>query len=456
MLKTDTLKDQLRRTLRRDLWLVLGPSLLLAIAAFAVAFYFIKPAPPKKLVVAAAQDEGGFNYFARRYRDVLARHGVTLEIRPTQGSLTSLDLLAGDTAEADVAFVQSGSAAGRTQASNIVSLGGLTYIPLWVFYRGEPIEDVRQLRGKRVAVGTPESGTRALALSLLKANAVDQSSTQLLTLERDESLARLKQGELDAVFLVASAEAPFVRKLIAEPGIRLLSFARGEAYVRRFPYLSRQVLPRGVLNLEADLPEQDVVLLAPTASLVARDSLHPALAYLLLSAASEVHGGAGILDRSGEFPAALEGDYPLSGEARRYYKSGPPLLQRYLPFWAANLVDRLWLMLVPIIAVVVPLGRAVPALVQWRIRSRIVRWYARLKEIELQLEENPGRKLLEDMLSRLDEAEREVNRIPMPLAYAENLYFFREHIDVVRRRVTRRLSGAPDESEALTQRVVVS
>jgi TRAP-type uncharacterized transport system substrate-binding protein len=456
MLKKDTLKDQIRRTLRRDWWIILGPSLLLAIAAFAVAFYFIKPAPPKKLVVAAAQDEGGFHYFARRYRDILARHGVTLEIRSTEGSLNSLELLEGDEAEADVAFIQSGSAAGGPPAPNIVSLGGLTHIPLWVFYRGEPIEDLRELRGKRIGVGTLESGTRALALTLLKVNAVDQAPTELLPLERDESLARLKQGQLDAVFVVASAEAPFVRKLVAEPGIRLLSFARGEAYVRRFPYLSRLVLPRGVLSLEADLPERDVVLIAPTASLVARDTLHPALAYLLLSAASEVHGDASLLDRSGEFPTPLEGEHPLSGEARRYYKTGAPLLQRYLPFWAANLVDRLWLMLVPIIAVVVPLGRAVPAMVLWRVRSRIVGWYARLKEIELQLEENPGRQMLEDMLSRLDEAERAVNRIPMPLAYAENLYFFREHIDVVRRRVTRRLSGAPEDSEALTQRVVIS
>ncbi|HEX8537288.1 MAG TPA: TAXI family TRAP transporter solute-binding subunit, partial [Cystobacter sp.] len=430
-MKTDTLKEQIRRTLRRDMWIVLGPSILLAIVAFAVAFYFIKPAPPKKLVVAAAQDEGGFNYFARRYRDILARHGVTLEIRPTQGSLTSLELLTGDKAEVDVAFVQSGSAAGHATAAapHIVSLGGLTHIPLWIFYRGEPIEDVRQLRGKRIAVGSPESGTRALALTLLKVNAAEQPPTELLSLERDEAIASLKKGGLDAVFVVASAEAPFVRKLIAEPGIRLLSFARGEAYVRRYPFLSRLVLPRGVLSLEADLPDRDVVLIAPTASLVARDTLHPALAYLLLSAASEVHGDAGLLDRAGEFPSALEGEYPLSGEARRYYKTGPPLLQRYLPFWAANLVDRLWLMLVPIIAVVVPLGRAVPAMMLWRVRSRIVGWYARLKEIELQLEENPGRKMLEDMLTRLDEAERAVNRIPMPLTYAENLYFFREHID---------------------------
>ena len=243
-----------------------------------------------------------------------------------------------------------------------------------------------------------------------------------------------------AVFLVAAAEAPFLQKLAATPGLRLLSFTRGEAYVRRFPYLSRLVLPRGVLNLEADVPAQDVVLVAPLANLVARESLHPALAYLLLSAAREVHGGPGLLDAAGEFPTARVSEQPLSSEARRYYESGTPFLYRYLPFWAANLVDRLWLMLVPLIAVLVPLGRAVPALFQWRVRSRIFRWYARLKEIEIQLEEEPSRAELEGMLTRLDEAERAVNHIPMPLAYAENLYFFREHIDVVRRRITRRLT----------------
>jgi hypothetical protein len=175
---------------------------------------------------------------------------------------------------------------------------------------------------------------------------------------------------------------------------------------------------------------------------VAKDSLHPALAYLLMRTASELHGSAGMLDRTGEFPAPLEAGFPLSSEARRYYESGIPLLQRYLPFWAANLVDRLWLMLVPIIAVLVPMVRAVPALLLWRVRSRIYRWYASLKEIELQLEDNPGLEMLEDMMKRLEEAERAVNRIPMPLAYAENLYFFREHVDVVRRRLLRRLADA--------------
>jgi TRAP transporter TAXI family solute receptor len=442
MKKTDLLKAQLRRTLRRDLWLTLGPAVALIGIAFAVTFYFVKPAPPKTLVIATPQDEGGFRYFARKYQEIFAKHGVTLEVRPTKGSVTSIGLLADDSSGVDVAFVQSGTV-NAEEAPRVFSLGALSYVPLWVFYRGEPIEDVRDLHGRRISVGAEESGTRSLALTMLKANKVDAAPTELVSLGRDESIEQLKQGKLDAVFLVAPAESPAIQKLAVVPGIHLLSFARAEAYVRRYTYLSRHTLPRGVFDLAADVPTKDVALIAPTANLVAKDSLHPALAYLLLSAASEVHGKAGMLDKTGEFPAPLETGFTLSGEARRYYESGVPLLQRYLPFWAANLVDRLWVILVPIIAVVVPLMRAVPALFLWRVRSRIFRWYARLKEIELQLDENPGREMLGDMMRRLDEAEREVNRIPMPLSYSENLYFFREHIEVVRRRLVRRLADAP-------------
>lgn len=435
--------DTLKQPLRRDLWIAVGPAALLIGLAFAVTFYFVKPAPPKSLVLAVVPDEGGFRYFGRRYQQFLAKYGVTVELRETKGSLSSIELLAKekkDTAGADVAFVQ-GGVAGTEKAPGIVSLGSLSYEPLWVFYRGEPVDDVLGLKGRRIAVGPPGSGTRELALTLLHASGVDEAPTEVLPTERDTSIEELKQGRIDAVFLVAPAESTAIQKLATVPGLRLLSFARADAYVRRFPYLSKLVLPRGVFNLAADVPAQDVVLLAPTANLVARDSLHPALAYLLLRAASELHGGAGILDASGEFPAPRETGFPLSGEAKRYYKEGVPLLQRYLPFWVANLVDRLWVILVPIIAVVVPLARAVPALFQWRVRRRITRWYARLKEIEIQLEENPGRPLLEDMLRRLDDAEREVNRIPMPLAYADNLYSFREHIEVVRRRVLRKLAS---------------
>ena len=343
----------------------------------------------------------------------------------------------------DVALVQSGTDPGAG-GGQIVSLGSLSYVPLWVFYRGDPIDDVRELKGRRLAVGGAESGTHALALTLLGATGADEPPTELLPLDRETAIEKLKAGLLDAAFVVAPAEAPSVKKLAAEPSIRLISFARADAYSRRFPYLSKLVLPHGVFDLAADVPDRDIALLSPTANLVARDTLHPALAYLLLRAASEVHGGSGMLVLSGEFPSPREAGFPLSSVARRYYQAGVPFLQRYLPFWAANLVDRLWVMLVPIIAVAVPLARVLPALYRWRVRSRVFRWYARLKQIELQLEENPGRQVLDDMLRRLDDTERAVNQIPTPLAYAENLYFFREHVDVVRRRIIRRLSNERD------------
>jgi hypothetical protein len=325
----------------------------------------------------------------------------------------------------------------------VVSLGSVAYVPLWIFYRGEPTDDLRDLKGRRIAVGGPESGTRALATKILAASGVDKPPTQLLPIEREAAAEQLKKGNIDVVFLVAPAESPSIRRLAATPGIRLFSFTRAEAYVRIFPSLAKLTLPRGVFDLAADIPDSDEVLLSPTANLLAQERLHPALAYLLLRAATEVHASAGLLDKSGEFPAPLETGFPTSAEARRYYQAGVPFLQRYLPFWAANLVDRLWVMLLPLIAIVVPLSRILPAAYRWRIRSRVFRWYARLKEIELQLEQDGGRENLTEMLRRLDETERAVNGIRTPLAYADNLYFFREHVDVVRRRIQRRLSGEP-------------
>jgi TRAP-type uncharacterized transport system substrate-binding protein len=438
----ETSTPRARRILRADLWLTLLPATALIVLAFGITLLFVKPAPPNHLTIAVAPEEGGSRYYARRYQEILKRHGIRLDIRETGGSLTNVQLLLGDDGP-DVAFVQSGTDGGDNAAS-IVSLGSVSYVPLWIFYRGDPIEDLRDLGGRHLAVGGAESGTRALALKLLAAAGVDKAPTELLAVDRDAAIDQLKRGALDAVFLVSPPEAPVIKKLAATPGIRLISFARADAYARRFPYLSKMVLPHGVLDLAADVPEHDVVLLSPTLNLLARDTLHPALAYLLLRAATEVHGGSGMLARVGEFPAPREAGFALSSVARRYYQAGVPFLQRYLPFWAAILVDRLWVMLLPIIAVAVPLGRVVPALYRWRVRSRVFRWYGRLKQIELQLDEDPGRDVLDDMLRRLDDTERAVNHIPTPLAYAENLYFFREHVDVVRRRIVRRLAAETD------------
>jgi len=436
-----------RRITRRDFLVSAAPVVLIIVAAFVLAYQFVKPAPPKKIVIAAGQHEGGYFYFAQRYRDFLQRNGVTLEIRESGGAVENVELLTAENSEVDVAFVQSGTAFAAN-APHLVSLGSLYHEPLWVFYRGPPVSDFDQLKRRDIAIGSDESGTRSLALQLLAINGNVLPPTKLLPLGGKEAGEQLIARKIDVAFMVAPADSPRIQRLAATPGIRLLSVARAEAYTRRFPYLTKLTLPKGVFDFMANIPHQDVVLVSPTANLIAKDTLHPALAYLLMRAATEVHGGSGLLHRAGDFPTTLDSDFPLSPEAQRYYKSGPPFLQRYLPFWAANLVERLWVMLVPAIAIMVPLFRLVPPLYRWRVRSRIYRWYARLKEIELELEKDPGAVRLEDMLERLDQIDHAVNRIPTPLAYSENLYSFRQHIDLVRDRVERALRGEASETNA--------
>ena len=433
---------------RRDLAIALAPALLLTLLACIVAFQFVKPGPPRKIVLASGQHEGRYMYYAKQYKQILARNGVTLEIHPSSGTVENMALLMDESSGVDVTFVQGGTAFGAN-APDLVSLGSLYYEPLWVFYRGAPIGDLDGLRGKKIAIGADASGTRSLALQLLAMNGAVLPPTELLPLAGKEAEEQLNTGKIDAVMTVAPADSKLVQRLTATPGIRLLSFARAEAYTRLFPYLNKLTLPRGVFDLATDLPANDVVLLSPTANLIARDTLHPALAYLLMRAATEAHHDAGVLDHEGEFPAPRDVGFPLSDEATRYYKSGAPFLQRYLPFWAANLVDRLWIMVVPIVAVMVPLVKLVPPAYRWRVRSRIYRWYAHLKEIELQLEQDPTTVDLEKMLERLDEIDQAVNHIPTPLAYSENLYSFRAHIDLVRGRVGQRLaSGTRQASTA--------
>ena len=428
------LPRKFRRATRRDLLLTVLPAALLIAAAFAFAYHFVKPAPPKKIVMAAGKGEGGYGYFAKRYREILARDGVTLEVRETDGAIENIELLTAEGSDVDVAFLQGGTAFAAN-APNLVSLGSVYYEPLWVFYRGPPIRDVGPLQGNKIAVGPFESGTRALALQILSVNGTVLPPTTLLDLAGREAAAALQSGKVGAAIFVAPAESPMIQQLAADPKLRLLSFERADAYTRRFPFLTGLTLPKGVFDFMANVPRENVTLLSPTANLIAKETLHPALAYLLMRAATQVHGESGLLHKASAFPAPLDGNFPLSPEAERYYKTGTPFLQRYLPFWAANLVDRLWVMLVPAIAVMVPLFRLVPPLYRWRVRSRIYRWYARLKEIELQLDEQPRAVPLTDMLERLDVIERSVNRIAIPLAYSENLYSFRQHIELVRARV---------------------
>ena len=424
----------------RDLWLTITPLVVIALAVFVFAFRFIEPAPPDSIVISTGAIDSGYHMFALRYQEILARDGVKLDLRPSAGSQENISRLLDHKSDVEVGFLQAGSAFAAN-APELVSLGSIYYEPLWVFYRGPEIHDFGPLQGRKLAIGPEESGTRALALQLLAVNAAVMPPTMLLPEQGQQANEMLLQGKLDAVFMVGPPESPLVEQLASAPGIRLLSLDRAEAYTRRFPALTKLTLPQGVFDFVKNVPAHDVTLLSSTANLLAVDSLHPALAYLLMRAGSEIHGGAGLLRKAGEFPAPLNSEFPLSAEATRYYKSGPPFLQRYLPYWAAVLVDRLWLTLLPVVALLIPLGRIIPGVYRWRVRSRIYRWYAKLKELELELDEKSTPEQLKELLARLDQIERAVNHINTPLAYTDNLYAFRQNVNLVRQSVRAQLAG---------------
>jgi TRAP transporter TAXI family solute receptor len=441
---TQLTRKQFDQISLRDLALIVVPLALIAAAAFWFAYQFVKPAPPDWLVLTAGAEGGAYHAFAKRYREILARDSIDVEVRASSGAVENLRRLGNDDAGVDAGFVQSGTG-NAEDVPGLVSLGNLYYEPMWVFYRGNAVLGrLSDLRGKRLAIGPPGSGGRKLALQLLSANEAATMPTVLLDLGIPEGTAALRRGEIDAIFIVAGADSPVVQELLRAPGVRLMNLRQAAAYTRLFPFLSSVVLPQGAVNLVRNIPEQDTTLLAVTAMLVAREDLHPALMSLLIQAAIEVHGRPGLFQRPGEFPTAVATDFPMSNEAVRYYKSGPPFLQRYLPFWVAVLVQRMVVLLVPLVVILIPLIRILPSAYSWQVRRRIYRWYGALKQLENELEhdrEHAGRAGRAEQLKRLEEIEQRISKLKVPLAFSEEFYNLRQHAHFVRGLITRSQRG---------------
>ena len=422
----------------RDLAMTLGPILLLSMGGIWVAIRFVRPAPPNSITITSGPDDSIFRNTAEKYRSILVRNGITLQILPSKGSLENLQRLNDPSSHVDIGFVQGGMATG-IKVERLVSLGSLFYEPLAIFYRSaDPVDRLSQFSGKRLAIGTEGSGTRALALTLLKANGIESGGrTALLDLSGEDAARALIAHKIDAAFLTGdSATPPLMRKLLQTPGIRVFNFVQAEAYTRRFRYLTRLELPMGTLDLGKNSPERTLYLIAPTVELVARENLHPAISDLLIEAARQVHGGATLLQHPGEFPTPLEHEFRISNDAARYYKSGKRFLYRSLPFWLASLADRTFVVLVPIVVLLLPGLRLMPSLYHWRVRARIYRWYGALIRLERDALMNSTPERPEQMLKRLDEIEKGVNNMKLPLAFADQFYVLREHIRFVRDRLT--------------------
>ena len=428
----------------REMLFTAGPFVLLAGLLLALAYQALQPNPPRRVVLATGVAQGAYAEFGKRYAEQLQRHGISVELRATQGAAENLALLQQPDSGVDLAFVQGGTqppvAGSEVPDSGLVSLGSMFHEPVWLFYREDAarrlakaptLTRLDQLAGGTLNVGAPGSGVPPLMQALLAANRIAPGAITLQQLPTTPAVVDLLAGRIDALVLASAPESLMVQMLLQTPGVHLFDFAQAEAYSRRFAYLHPVRLPRGVVDLARDLPGADMRLVAPTAALVAREGLHPALVQLFVQAAQQVHGGAGWFQRKGDFPNAASGEWPIADEAQRFYRNGVPWLQRYLPFWLANLADRMWLALLGIVAVLIPLARVLPPLYEFRIRRRVFRWYAQLRAVD----EARGQRPATELLAELDDIETRVGRVTVPLSYADELYSLRGHIEMVRQRL---------------------
>jgi TRAP-type uncharacterized transport system substrate-binding protein len=407
---------------------------VLTIAAMWLAFTLLSPTPPRSIAMATDPEGSISAELGKRYREILARNGIEVRLVPSVGAVENVARLRDPKSGINVGIIPSGIT-DHQRSPELVSLGTLFYEPVWFFYRGR-IETYKGLRGQRISIGPEGSGTHLLSIELLaRIGIIDKRSAQLLPLTPQIAAEQLVHGEINAAAMLAAWESPVVRQLLSANDVNLASAARADAFVALYPFLSKVVLPAGVGDMVQNRPPTDVTLLAPKASLIVRNDLHPAIQYLLLEAATEIHSGPGMFRRAGQFPAAEAIDVPLSSDAQQFYKAGPPFLQRHLPFWLAVLAQQALVLLIPVLAVLYPLLRFLPALYGWAMRRRVFRLYNELKRLEDQLISEDARDRAADLVARLDRLEERASRFRLPVSFRPLLYALRLHISLVRQRL---------------------
>ncbi len=432
----------MKRFLSLEYLAILFPAILICVAAVWFTLRYVKPAPPSSFAISAASPGSPYYDLAARFKEEVEKKGIKLEIRESQGSLDNLKALKNDNSGVTAGIVQ-GGLSNHTDAPQLLSMGRLLIEPVWIFYRGQTIERLTQLKGKRILVGPEGSGTSYLARKLLEANGVTADNSRLIALKLPSYPEAFSGAAADAGFLVIGAEAETVQRLLHMPDVKLMNMAQAEALMQRYPYLTAVALRQGVIDFPKNIPPVDTLLVATKAMLLVRDDLHPALRTLLADAVLAVQGKP-MLKPTGEarlFPLGTEAlsedpEFTVSDDVRRIYKSGPTFFQRVLPFWVATLFDRAFILLLPMIGLIFPLFRLVPALYNWRMGERILRWYRALKLLERDLAKNAATPdFIERKEKELDLIEQKVWQISVPDQFAANLYTLRDHVEFVRRRI---------------------
>ncbi|MBN3767898.1 TAXI family TRAP transporter solute-binding subunit [Burkholderia sp. Ac-20365] len=421
----------------RRRWLIAVAAVVALTASGWGLYAVIEPAFQTRIVITTGADNGIYRGFADHYAPLLKRDGVALDIRSSSGSGENYQRLKDPSSEYQVGFIQSGTTVPQ-DTDHLETIAAVSYEPIWVFYRdAQTITRLAQLRGKRIGIGVQGSGLLQVSRVLLGYSGITSDNTQLLEMDAPKSWRCLEDGCLDAAFFIGRPDAP-MQQMLLNSDLKLMSFAQADALVQKFPSLKKVTFPRASTSIVNDSPQTDVTLLAATALLVARDTLHPALVYLLLDAAKTVHSGEDYFTPLGAFPNLNTDEFPVSNESERYFKSGRPFLQRYLPFWLASFIERRLLILVPFMAVLIGLVQALPRMLESRVKKRFVVWYRELKALEDEIwrTAHPSAQQLSQWRNELESIDAQASQIRVSTRYLQDVYALKQAVSVVRQRIS--------------------
>jgi TRAP-type uncharacterized transport system substrate-binding protein len=408
----------------------IAAAIICIIALVWLALWYFIPAPPSRIAIAAAP---GFDHFAKRYQERLARHRVKATIRLTKGSVETAANLRDPKGGLDAGFML--GVTDSTELPDFVSLGRIAHSPIWFFYRGaETLDNLSQLKGKRVWLG-PSSGR--ISTQILAEYGVNAGNTRFLSLALPRALQAFRAGEIDVMSTSQAISNPTIQSLLRDPTIRVMHIVQAEAVTKLFPSVDKVVLPQGVVDLERNVPPHNVNLVALTSVVLARANLHPELFYLLAQTMKEEHGRAGIFHRAGEFPTQTDPDFPVAEEALDYYRNGPSFLHRYLPFWMVNYAKRIAAIVVAAVAVVIPVFTYAPRLYGWLVNARLLRLYRRLRLVNAQLKRELTAEEMVALQNDIDHIDRAANILPM--RHSDLFFSLFMHIDMTRTRLASRL-----------------
>lgn len=412
------------------------------IATIIFAFYFtaqfIQPSPKKEITIATGSKDGNYYKTALEYKKLLEKEKVKVNIITSAGSIENIELL--KEKKADIAFIQNGTTFDSNNKS-IKSLASIYYEPLWVFYKNEgfTIDYIIQLISKKISIGNIGSGTRDLANKILTDNGIDSSNSQILDLNNKEASEALEKGDIDALFIVSSHNSPIINKLLANPKINLFSFKRARAYSRKYTFLEALTLYEGTLDLYKNLPDENINILSTTANLVVRENFSNELKRLVLKKVVEVHSKKDLFAKTNQFPNSHNMKIELDEEADKYFKYGDTWLEKIFPYWIASNIDRLKILLIPLLTLLFPLFKGVFPLYNWTMRSKIYRWYEEIREIDNEIDK-ASKTTLDDYLKDIEKLREEISKeTKVPLSFMGEYYNLQLHLDHIDSKIHKQL-----------------